>query len=822
PVIGLRSFGEKPEDVAEKGMAYARGLESAGVFSVAKHFPGHGDTSEDSHFTLPAVLRSASQLDSVELLPFQRYIDAGFAGMMTTHLYVPALDSMENRATSMSAIVVTDLLKKKMGFQGLCFTDAMEMKGAATGQPTESLSVQAILAGNDIVLAPPAIEKELDAVKTALHDHVLTRKEIHARCRKILQYKYIAGLNRYRPVKLKGLYGRLNTSHAAWLTAKLNAEAITVLKNEGDFLPLKQLDRKKIAVLCIGNEPGDKFQEMLNRYVPLPSFRITPQTKTDEIQQIVQELESCDVLVCGIYPGRMTLPQGVREWMKRKGKQTVFTFFTLPYVCAGYREWIDRADGVVMAYEGTRDAQSYAAQVIFGGIPAKGTLAVTVPGLFAEGTGIKTEKTRLGYHRPEETGLDAAMLDSIDLIVEEGLVQQAYPGCQVLVAKDGMIVYHKSFGYVDYQRRQQVTEHSVYDLASVSKATGTLLAVMKTYDNKLLSLDAPVSLYLPAVQHSNKSDLRIEELLYHQSGLPPTIGFYMNAIDRESFKGNLFSRTKSSVHPVRHEAQTYVRTDFKFLPELVSKSRKAGFTTEAAADFYLSDSFADLILKDICDARLGTRGKYVYSCVNFILLKMIVEQQQHQPMDRFLQTRFFDRLGAGYTSYRPLKKLEPEQIVPTEDDRFLRRQLLRGYVHDEAAAFQGGVSGNAGLFSSANDLAKILQLYLNAGTYGGERYLSEATCRLFTDSKSPTCRRGLGFDKPEADTLKTSPCGSLAPLSVYGHTGFTGTCFWVDPDNHLIYIFLSNRVHPTRANGKLFSLHIRTRIQDAIYRAAGK
>jgi CubicO group peptidase (beta-lactamase class C family) len=755
-------------------------------------------------------------LDSIELLPFRKYINAGFACIMTSHLYVPALDRTENLATSMSGRVVTDLLQKKMGFRGLCITDAMEMKGAVTSRP-ESRSVQAILAGNDIVLAPGAPEKELEAVKKAIQDRILTRETVHAKCRKILQYKYITGLNRYRPIELEGLYGRLNTSRAAWLAARLNAEAITVLKNDDGFLPLKQIDRRKMAVLSVGDSPGGRFPEILNSYAPLPSYRISKDTKEADIRKIAGELEAYDAIVCGIYPGHTRMPQAIRQVVEKK--QTVCVFFTLPYFCTEYRDLLDKTRGVVMAYENTHDAQNYAAQAVFGGIPAKGKLPVTVPGLFAAGEGIATQKTRLGYHQPEEVGLDAARLDSVDLIVEEGLARQAFPGCQVLVARDGMIVYHKSFGYFDYQQQQRVTPASVYDLASVSKPTGTLLAVMKAYDRELFTLDTPVSLYLPAMQNSDKSDLRVEELLYHQSGLPANIGFYMDAIDRDSFKGSLFSRTKTPVYTVRYESQTYVRTDFNLLPDVVSRSRKEGFTTEVAADFYLTDSFPLMIMNDIREAKLKPRGKYIYSCVNFILLKMMVEHQMRQPMDRLLDTHFFNRLGAANTTYNPLKKIDISQIVPTEEDLFLRRQLLRGYVHDEMAAFQGGVSGNAGLFSNANDLAKILQLYLNAGTYGGERYLSETTCRLFTESRSPTCRRGLGFDKPEADTLKASPCSRLAPLSVYGHNGFTGTCFWVDPDNRLTYIFLSNRLHPSRVNGKLSALKIRERIQDILYRA---
>ena len=342
---------------------------------------------------------------------------------------------------------------------------------------------------------------------------------------------------------------------------------------------------------------------------------------------------------------------------------------------------------------------------------------------------------------------------------------------------------------------------------------------MKAYDEKKFTLNNKISDFVPELKDSDKKNLLIKELLYHQSGLTPTINFYLKAIDKDSYKGSLYSGAKNATHPVRFDAKTYVRNDFSFLPDLVSNKKKPGFTTEVARGMYLHDSFKDTIIQEIKDSRLGVRGKYKYSCINFILLKMMVEKQTGQPMDRLLHDQFFSRLGAWHTTYNPLHVMDTACIVPTENDQFVRRQLLRGYVHDEAAAFQGGVSGNAGLFSNADDLAKVLQLYLNQGTYGGEQYLSPETARLFTQSKSPTCRRGLGFDKPAPGAGKGSPCGSLAPASVYGHTGFTGTCFWVDPDNNLLYIFLSNRVNPTRANNKLSSLEIRTRIQDAIYKA---
>ena len=816
PVIGLRSFGENPEAVADKGLAYARGLEGQGILSVAKHFPGHGDTAEDSHYTLPAVHHDRARLDSVELLPFKRYIYDGYAGVMTGHLYVPALDKARNKPVSMSRAVVTDLLQKELGFRGLCFTDALAMKGATT-RKSDNPSVMALLAGNDILLAPAAPINDFAAVKEALEEGILDREEIEAKIIKILQYKYIAGLNDYRPVETKGLSERLNSPHAAWLAAKLNEEAITLLKNEGDIIPLKQLDKKKIAALSIGDGVGNEFQKMLGRYDSVACFSISRNATAAQVQSVYKKLEKYDVVICGVHTVRIPESPALRELAAKK--ELVYAFFTLPYFCKAYKPSILKAKAVVMAYEGTPLAQKYAAQAIFGGIAAKGKLPVSIPTLYTAGTGVFTEKTRLGYHEPEEVGASPERLDVIASIVEDGLEQKAFPGCQVLVAKDGMIIYDKSFGYFDYDKKQAVDENSVYDLASSSKAAGTLLAVMKAYDDKKFTLNNKISDFIPELKDSDKKNLAVKDLLYHQSGLTPTINFYLNAIDKDSYKGSLYSNAKNQTYPVRFDARTYVRNDFSFLPDLVSARKKPGFTTEIARNMYLHDSFKDTIIQEIKDSRLGVRGKYKYSCINFILLKMMVEKQMRQPMDRLLHGMFFSKLGAWHTAYNPLHILDTMQIVPTENDHFIRRQLLRGYVHDEAAAFQGGVSGNAGLFSNANDLAKVLQLYLNQGSYGGEQYLSKETCRLFTQSKSPTCRRGLGFDKPVTGGGKASPCGSLAPASVYGHTGFTGTCFWVDPDNNLLYIFLSNRVNPTRANNKLGSLDIRTRIQDAIYKA---
>ncbi len=786
PVIGIRSFGEDGKLVSEKGLAYSDGLEENGILSVAKHFPGHGDTSEDSHETLPLIQQTRARLDSVELMPFKDYIHKGYSGMMTAHLAIPAFEKQKGRPASLSKAVVTDLLQKELGFQGLCFTDALAMKGASS-KKSDNPCVQALLAGNDILLGPATPISDFAAVKEAIETGVITMASVEERCRKVLRYKYICGLNHYEPIPLKGLDERLNTAHAAWLAAELNAQAITVLKNEENVLPLTNIGKQKVAILSIGSPINDKFSETVNRYVKADLFTVTRTMNATTVQQIYSKLNKYDVILCAVHTVRIPESQALLQLAKQK--KLIYSFFTIPYFCKSYKKSITNAKALVMGYEDTPLAQEYAAQVIWGGIGAKGKLPVSIPDLYFAGTGVYTEKTRLAYHEPEAVGIDPARLEEVTRIAEDGLKNKAYPGCQVLVAKDGVVVYNRAFGYDDDEHKRAVTMESVYDLASSSKATGTLLAVMKTYDENKFKLDDKVSTYISELKKSDKKDISIKELLFHQSGLVPSIAFYTKAMSKGKFKS-----------------------------ELVSKKPGENYPLKVANGIYLNSSFQDTVVQMIKTSKLGAK-KYRYSCINFILLKIMSERLMKQPMDVLLQDDFFGPLGAWHTTYNPLQKMDSLQVMPTEKDEIVRHQWIRGYVHDEAAAFQGGVSGNAGLFSNANDLAKVLQLYLNEGEYGGERLLSQSTVRLFTQTKSPTCRRGLGFDKPEVGESNSSPCGSLASPSVYGHTGFTGTCFWVDPDKQLIYIFLSNRVCPTRSNGKLSSMNIRTRIQDAIYQS---
>jgi CubicO group peptidase (beta-lactamase class C family) len=592
---------------------------------------------------------------------------------------------------------------------------------------------------------------------------------------------------------------------------------MTLLKNEKSLIPVKDLEKTKIAVLSLGTGEETNFDKILDFYGKTDHFRIPRNAKEATVNSTFKKLEKYDLIICAIYFNRM--PDYTQLRKLNLSKKVILCFFTSPYAMRNFRQNIASSEAVVMAYENTIFSQEAAAQLIMGGIPAKGKLPVTVPGLFKSGTGLNTIKTRLSYFSPLEVGISPDKLQKIDQIARNGLKEKAYPGCQILVAKNGVVVYNKSFGYFDYANTHPVENTDIYDLASITKATATLASIMKLYDNNKIKLQDKLSAYVPVLKNTDKENITIKNALFHQSGLMPYLPFYQMIIDETSYTGSLYSSKRNLVYRILYDENKYIRTDFEFKPDLVSNTPKPGYGIPVAKNFFLNNKFKSMILDEIAGSKLRTKSRYVYSDLNFMLLKEVVENVSKRKLDEFAENEIFAGLGANYTFFNPLRKIDTLKIAPTDDDKFLRGQILIGFVEDEAAALMGGVAGHAGLFSNTNDLAKLLQMYLNGGSYGGKQFFSEATCKLFTKTQSPISRRGLGFDKPEKKNVSSSPAGKLAPASTYGHTGYTGTCFWVDPDNQLIYIFLSNRVYPYRGNKKLSRMNIRTDIQDAIYEA---
>lgn len=808
PVIGDRAFGESPANVAIKGIAYSKGLEEGGVMSVAKHFPGHGDTSEDSHKTLPTISHNRERLDEIELFPFMSYINAGLSGMMVGHLNVPSLDT-RGLPSTLTPEVSKELLKDSKGFSGLTFTDGMAMRGV-TNQ--SSMSVKAILAGNDIVLGVPNVSKEFQSVKEAVENNIISAELLERKVRKILAYKYITGVHNFKPIDAQKATRSINNSYAEWLIRKLHDASITLMKNEEEILPLKNLDKHKIASVAIGVSTINPFQQWLKKYADVATFQIT---QSDQLNGIKNKLDNYDVVIYSVHSRTTRDMLALQEQLSNKN--SVLLFFTSPYFINNFGKSIENSQSVVLAHTNEVYAQISAAQAVFGGISMNGIMPVAI-GEYEVNKGLTTPKTRLSYHLPEEVGIASERFNSIEKIALEGIRQKAYPGCQILIAKDGVIIYNNSYGSFEYGVSSKVTDETVYDLASVTKATATLPAIMKLYDNKKLKLQDPFQKFIPETHRSNKANITIRKALLHESGIVPYIPYYTFAIDENSYSGTLLSRKRSYTHNLPFSGM-WGRSNYKFKNNLISSVNTPTFSLPVSDKLFASEEMQKTLLKEVVNSNLRRNKSYAYSCLNFMLLKEVVEKLSKQDLNEYTQANFFRKLGATTTTFQPLKYMSIHNIAPTENDRFFRKQMLRGYVHDEGAALFGGISGNAGLFSTANDLAKVYQMYLNGGSYGGEQLISEETMRLFTTTKSSVSRRGLGFDKPDLRNNNASPTSPQTPVAVYGHTGYTGTSFWVDPDNQLIFIFLSNRVHPSRSPNRLHTLNTRKRIQDEIYNA---
>lgn len=816
PVINVRSFGADPVNVAEKAMAYARGLEEGGVMAVAKHFPGHGDTETDSHKTLPLVPHSRQRLDSIELYPFRQAIRSGMSGMMVGHLEVPALESRRAWPSSLSSNVIDGLLVKELGFRGLVFTDALSMKGVS-GQPNTCL--QALKAGNDLLLVPRRIQEQVEAILTAIKKGDLPEEVVNEKCRKVLTYKYALGLSQKPSVQLSGLGSRINAPQARDLIRRLNQAAVTVLSNPTQLLPLDR-SLSEVALLTLGDAQSLRpLVETLRTYTHPVEIALSKTASAYALEQARKQLATCKRVLVAVADRRLTEYRSLLSKLSLPAS-TTYLLFIPSKDCAQLKGALARAGAVVLAHSADADVQRHVARLLYGDASADGRLSAPIGDLFAAGTGVTLSADGPRRYLPEDYGLDPLRLARIDTIAQEGIAQGAYPGCQVVVWKDGHEVYNHTFGRVTQEGRP-VSPTDVYDLASLTKTTATLLAVMKLYDKGLISLTDYASQYVPQLKGTNKERITLQDLLYHQSGLPPTILYYEEAIDPDSYQGTLFRSKPDKLHPLKVNGPAWVNPNFRFRAGITSPVRTETHTIPVTDSLWVATDFRQVYLQKIIDAPLKDR-RYRYSCTGFILLQKVVESITGEPLNVYLQREFYAPMGLQRTGYLPLQFVPKEEIVPSSHDRFLRKQVLQGYVHDEAAAFQGGVSGNAGLFSNASEVACVYQMLLNGGEWEGRRYLSRETCRRFTTSVSALSRRGLGFDKPDKRRPESSPCAACVPGSVFGHTGFTGTCAWADPDNGLVYVFLSNRIYPNVWSPQLSRLEIRPRIQEAIYQALVK
>lgn len=811
PVIGTRSFGEDPERVALLGTAYSLGLEDGGVMAVAKHFPGHGDTSTDSHKALTVVKHNREVLDSVDLIPFSAFIDAGCSGVMTGHIILPEIDA-SGLPASLSPAISRGMLRDSLGFEGLIFTDALTMKGAKT--EGRSNAIMALKAGADVLetLADPVAE--IDAIVAAVKSGEITDARIEQSCRRVLKYKYLLGLDKRPPViEIAGLSARLNSPEAEALNRRLTAATMTVLRNEKDLLPITGLERNSIAVVNFGEASDNIFSSFCSRYAKVDRYSVG---KDGITAARLDEINSHDIVIAAVYDDSSEIRASFSKFKNIGGLVPVF--FISPYAMSKFASSLEGVSTLVLAYENTRLSNEYAAQALFGGIEVGGRLPVDLPGVAPVGSGLKLGKTRLGYSSPFEKGMNPTLTDSLDKIVRKLIADGGMPGCQLLVAKDGDVIYDKCFG-VTSSGGPAVTSATVYDLASVSKAAGTLPGLMKAYDMGLYRFDDFMSRYVPGLQVPGKDSLRIREFMFHETGFPASLNMNELMVDSNSYSGKLIVPRRDNSHTLRITSRAFGNNSARLRSDIVSSTGDDRFPIEAGKGIFVGQETYDTIMSRIYNVDLRKTKAYNYSCLNFCLLADMEQRLTGQNHDRFVSDSIFAPLGAYSSCYRPLLTHKLENIAPTERDNFLRKQLVHGYVHDELANFSGGVQGNAGMFSNAEDLAKYCQMLLNGGVYGGYRFLKQSTVDVFTRTKSPTSRRGLGFDKPDIDNPSSSPTCEEADPSVIGHLGFTGTVFWIDPSNNLIFVFLTNRVYPTRETPVFNKSNIRPELFRQVYKA---
>jgi beta-glucosidase-like glycosyl hydrolase/CubicO group peptidase (beta-lactamase class C family) len=798
PVIGNRSFGENPQQVAKLSEAYMQGLQNNGILANAKHFPGHGDAASDSHLTLPIISKSVGQLEETDWVPFNQLINGGIKSIMVGHLYVPSMDTAFNRASTLSPNIVQKCLREKLNFKGLIITDALNMKGVSSFYKPGLLEVLALKAGNDILLFPENVPVAIDSIKAALVRGDLSYKDLEESVKRILEAKYFAGLANYNPVEIKNLYQDLNRPETQAFIEETYLKAATVVANDNAMLPVKKLNGNFISISINAKNPSN-FQAMLDNYSTFTHYNIDDKTTPAYTDSLLDKIKGLNTVIVGLFRvnNRASIKTNISpkylSLLENLSKQAkvILVVFGNPYSLKNFR----KQPSVVCMYEDNAYTHKLAPQIIFGGSAGSGMLPVNVSEALTLGFHQHTKEVgRITYRHSAAMGMQMRELENIDKIATDAIKAKATPGMQVLVMKDGAVVYQKNFGTLTYQDTTKITNSTIYDVASVTKVAATLQAIMYLYDNKALSLNGTVADYLPGFRNTQFQTTTIRQLLTHTAGLQPFIPFWKNTIDTSGRPSSFwYSPVQSDTFPN------------KVAPFLYS----ASFTQDSV--------WAQIIrsprLKKNADS---TTYPYKYSDLSFYFLKRIADTLLAETVERFSE-EMYRNLGAGSLGFMPEKTVDKKLIAPTEADSLFRKTLIHGLVHDQGAALLGGVGGHAGLFGNANDLAKVMYMNLQGGSYAGIDYFQKSTLDTFIATQSPGYR-GLGWDKLNPN-LALSALPNAASINAFGHTGFTGTAVWADPMYNLVFVFLSNRVYPSAENKKLINLNVRTRMLEAVYRS---
>jgi beta-glucosidase-like glycosyl hydrolase/CubicO group peptidase (beta-lactamase class C family) len=803
-VINYRSFGEDPDNVARKAAMYMNGMQDNGIVAVAKHFPGHGDTETDSHVDLPVIRHSRQRLDSIELVPFRKMIYEGVGGVMPGHLNIPSLDPAPGIPSTLSKPVISEILKNELGFNGIVISDAMNM-GALTKyyKPGEA-EAMALGAGMDVLEYVNDAELTIRTVVEKIRKGEILENEIDMKCRKVLAAKYWSGLNNPEDVAVEGIADDLSSPEYIALIRELYANALTLLKNDNEVIPVKDLAQKKIATIALNRNEMTLFQKRLGKYATADHFFINPDDTTST-NSFLRKQNNYDLIIAGVFgldqrpSAGYGIKPGLNNFLQKISfkDQLIVVWFGNPYGIDKVPA-LQNSGSLLLSYQENEFTEDVSAQLIFGGIGSKGSLPVTINGRWTAGSGVRTTgNNRVQYGIPESAGMISEFLErEIDSIVDSGLSARAFPGCEVMIARKGIVVFQKTYGYHTYENRIPVQEDDLYDLASVTKVTSTLAGLMILDSRNLFSPDQTLGNYLPYFRNSNKGDIKMRDLLTHQAGLTAWIPFWKSTVrDNGDFRRRIFDAVPSARYPL-----------------------------EVAQGIFINKNYRKKIFKEIKKSPLGEQ-KYLYSDLTFIMAPEIIENLSGSKWYDFVTDNVYRKIGAFDIVFNPYARYNLSRIVPTENDTLFRKQLLHGTVHDEGAAMLGGISGHAGLFATANDVIKLMELYRRMGEYGGEQLIDkevmeEYTRVQFADNNN---RRGLGFDKPLLNNSMVPeksayPSKSASPES-FGHSGYTGTFVWVDPVHEISYVFLCNRVYPTRENNKLSEMNIRSNILEAAYRS---
>jgi len=787
PIIGFRSYGEYPKDVASHVAASVKGMEKQSVMTSIKHFPGHGDTDVDSHKELPVVNNSYNHINAIDFFPFRAGIKAGASSVMIGHLNVPALDP-SGTPSSLSRPIIQDYLKQELGFTGLVVSDALGMKAVADKYGKTDVVVQAFTAGCDILLFPESVTEAIDALVKKVEEGEIAMDEVDERCKKVLMAKFKTIV---KPSKLV----KYTKDEIQYAKKHLYEEAITVLKNENELLPIKRFDQR-IAHVSIGTNETPMVEAM-DLVTRVEHFHFS--SGDEAVRKMGQKLSEFDIIITAIHAKRVSrrgdygMPIGWRNWIEQlpDSNQNVLVLMGNPYVL-GENIDLSELESIVVAYENNDFVGDRVGQFIMGTYASQGTLPISISPEYKRGHGLIVESGgRLKESQPEELGISRVKLGEIDSIALRGIQAGAFPGCQIVVAVEGKVIYRKSFGNHTYDKNRAVKNDDIYDIASITKIAASTLSLMHYNSKEELNLTNKLNEFLPELTEGTPyASMQLRKMLSHQAGLKPWIPFYVKTMENNQPSSTVYAKDSS-----------------------------AKYNTRVAENLWIIKDYDKIIYDSILGSPLLRNRNYKYSDLGYYFIKKIIENKSNSSLDEFVTTTFYKPMGLNNLRYYPRRYFDLSRITPTENDLIFRKSLIHGYVHDQGAAMLGGVGGHAGLFSNALDLAKLMQMYLNDGEYGGVQYIKPQVIEEYTDCQyCSNNRRGAGFDKPTRDLVGGPTC-NLVSLESYGHSGFTGTIVWADPLPQINYVFLSNRVYPDAENWKLVRMNIRTDIQEVIYQA---